>query len=449
MLRGTSSFDIAQLDASFHLKALDRRVLLRAPLGTPDWNTQQKKLIRSYITGSRREHSGKKHAEELESALCRAFNVRYSIATSSGREAIKLILLSLGCEPGERIVMPAFCCPSVMYAVLELGLVPVFADVGEDLQVDPESVSRVIRHGDRVLIVPHLFGGLADIPALSAIARSHGTAVLDDAAQAIGRRGTRDWAGCGGDAGIFSFGLFKPLNATGGGAVLTGDENLYKKIRTHMNDIPCPEYGRGILLKKYLKSAWRKISFRPFLHNRLRRSEGGPGGISQARQKFQPVGISPLEAELALFQLQGMAAIRENAVIKARRFSRHLSRIPFLRVPGQGSLDGYPRFVVQIKGDDAPRLFYAELFRKLLHEGIEVQPTYRPLARIFREMGYEPHGEFQRSEGLAEKLLCLPLYPEHQSALVLKALTDIAEESFPVEYGSSSKDLSDDSNLQS
>lgn len=242
-------FDIARLDAGAHLRALGSRLLLRAPLGVPEWDGRLQRLLGAWLLGARQGFAAVPCARELESELSRVFGARFCIATGSGREAIKLALLGLDLQPGERVVLPSFCCLSVLLPVLQLGLEPVLADVGDDLQLDPTSVRRVMRPGDRALIVPHLFGGLADLPELVEIARGCGAAVIDDAAQAIGRRGAWGWAGRGGDAGIFSFGLFKPLNALGGGAFLTDDEQLYHRARRAMGSVSCSEPGRAAVAK--------------------------------------------------------------------------------------------------------------------------------------------------------------------------------------------------------
>lgn len=414
-------FDIARLDAAFHLRAIGSRLLMRVPFGVPEWDWRQKRLLTAWLLGTRVRFSAAPCARDLEAELCRVFGAKFSIATGSGREAIKLALMGLDVQPGERVVLPSFCCFSVLLPVLELGLEPVLADVGEDLQIDPASVRRVIRSGDRALIVPHLFGGLADMPQLVEIARANGAAVIDDAAQAIGRQSDWGWAGCGGDVGIFSFGLFKPLNALGGGALLTDDERLYTRARQTIAGIPFQAQGRATVLRTLLKVVLRKVSYRVFLYHRLRqqRTENStPLGI-QRNNCLTP--IAPLNARLAASQLSLIATRRQQAGRKAYRYTESLSTISGIEVPGRGKQDGYPRLAVRLTGGQSKDRYH-ELFAGMLREGIEVQPTYRPLHRLLREMGREPEAEFALSETLAEQVMCLPFSPDRAFSPVMNAL---------------------------
>lgn len=425
MQNNVKSFDIAQLDAAFHLRALGPRLVLRSPMGVPEWDGRTKRLLATWLLGAGGGFDSAGSVRTLEDEIRRVFGAKFAIAVGSGREAIKLVLLGLGLQPGERVVLPSFCCFSVLLPMLELGLQPVLADVGDDLQIDPASVARVMRPGDRVLIVPHLFGGLADLSQLVEIARAHGAAVIDDAAQAIGRRGDWGWAGRGGDAGIFSFGLFKPLNALCGGALVTDDEQLYQCARQSVAGASSREMERAAVLKTWIKIAWRKASYRAFLYYRLRqqRAEVAGGGPIVSNRHISP--ITALNARLAAAQLADIASMREQSASLAQRFAEGMADLPMFDVPGRGACDGFPRFAIRL-ADDQPADIYSALFGALLREGIEVQPTYRPLSRLLREMGYEPQGEFLRSEMLAERVMCLPFSPRQGGGLALETLRKCA-----------------------
>lgn len=425
MQDNSGSFDIAWLDAAFHLRALGARVLLKVPLGVPEWGWRQKGLLAAWLLGARVGFAAEPYARDLEAELCRIFGAKFSIATGSGREAIKLALMGLDLQPGERVVLPSFCCLSVLLPVLELGLEPVLADVGDDLQIDPASVRRVMRSGDRALIVPHLFGGLADMPQLIQIARANGAAVIDDAAQAIGRQSDWGWAGRGGEVGIFSFGLFKPLNALGGGALLTDDERLYTRARRIIAGNPCQAQGRAAVLKTCLKVVWRKASYRLFLYHRLHQQRTENAGPPRVEENKSVTPIPPLNARLTASQLTLIASLRQQASQAASRCAESLADTPMITVPGRGGHDGYPRLAMRL-ADGQTAEGYRELFIGLLREGIEVQPAYRPLHRLLREMGREPKGEFSLSETLAEQVMCLPFSPKRAFSPVMEALQRIS-----------------------
>ena len=420
-----TSFDIAQLDADFHLKALKKRWFLKEPLGMPDWNLRQKRLIAAHLLKGQDDKRGRECAQALEEEVCRVFGARFCIATASGREAIKLVLLGLGAQAGERVILPSFCCLSVLMPVLELDLEPVLADVKDDLQVDPESVRRVMRPGDRALIVPHLFGGLADMPALVEIARANGAAVIDDAAQAIGLKADWGWAGRGGNAGVFSFGLCKPLNAMGGGAFLTDDEYLYERALKALQPGTYSNPSRAGVMKTWLKTAWRRYTYRPFLYNRLRQQGAQPLNAASSLEGDRRVyRIGALHAQLAASQMATIAARRQQASREAAAFKKGLARIPFVKMHNNGPQDGFPRFVLQTVQDRSAS-DYASIFSAFLQKGIEVQPTYRPLHRILKDMGRQPQGESCRSESLTEQLICLPFPDQKRGPRILQAMEDV------------------------
>ncbi|MDO3379727.1 DegT/DnrJ/EryC1/StrS family aminotransferase [Geoalkalibacter halelectricus] len=412
-------FDISELDAAFHLEALGRRWFLKAPFGVPSWEWEQKSLIAAYLLGRGSHFGAAESAGELEDQLCRMLGVKYCIATGSGREAIKLALLGLDIQPGERVVLPSFCCFSVLLPLLELGIEPVLADVGGDLQVDPESVSRVMRPGDRALIVPHLFGRLADMPRLAQIARSNGAALIDDAAQAIGLQGPMGWAGSSGDAGILSFGLFKPLNAMGGGALLTNDEKLRGRALKIVHGASRQATSKLSVIKTYMKTVWRRATFPLFLRNRRRQQVLS---TSQGCQKSSDPNrlitlIAPLHARLAASQLHQITYQRQEAARMAQQFAEQLASMGFIHTTQDACGDGCPRFVVRpsLKRGGS----YKALFAELLREGIEAQPTYRSLHRYLNASGHSVQGEFRHSDALSEQLLCLPFSSKSGFAPIL------------------------------
>lgn len=420
-----TSFDIAQLDAAFHLEALAGRWLLQAPLGVPAWGLRQKGLIASFLFQRRNSPRSEQCVRTLEDRLRQMFGARFCIATGSGREAIKLALLGLGSQPGDRVVMPSFGCLSVLMPVLELGLTPVFTDSGDDWQIDPESVQRVMRPGDRALIVPHLFGRLADMEALTRIARRCGARVIDDAAQAIGRKGSWGWAGRGGDAGIFSFGLGKPLSAMGGGALITDDGDLFDKIDNYMADVTFESNDYKAVVKTYIKAAWRQASYVGYLNLRRRQQKNIRAEGFSVQPNCNVRRIADLDALLAESQLGQIEGRQKALQGKAGEFADALDVLPFVEKSASGYV-GFPRWVVELCPEYASGDFYRGLFAHMLSRGIEVQPTYRPLHQFIRETGHQPLGEFGRSITLSKRLLCLPFSMQTDIRHVGRCLQDYA-----------------------
>ncbi|TGE26117.1 DegT/DnrJ/EryC1/StrS family aminotransferase [Hymenobacter aquaticus] len=152
------------------------------------------------------------------------------IPCGNGTDALQLALMSLRLPAGSEVIVPAFTYVATMEAVAILGLRPVCADVLPDtFGLDPAAVAAALTPRTGAIIAVHLFGQCADLHALSAVARQHGIALIEDNAQAIGatyRLADHEtvFAGTVGEVGTTSFFPSKNLGALGdGGALFTRD----------------------------------------------------------------------------------------------------------------------------------------------------------------------------------------------------------------------------------
>jgi dTDP-4-amino-4,6-dideoxygalactose transaminase len=157
------------------------------------------------------------------------------IGVANGTEALELGLRSLGVGPGKRVAMAANAAMYGTTAVLSCGADPVFVDIDPASHtLDPESLEAVLAAGPiDAVIVTHLYGRLADVGSILALADKHGFVVFEDCAQAHGARdasGRR--AGSFGKAASFSFYPTKNLGAIGdGGAIVTSDPHVADTLR--------------------------------------------------------------------------------------------------------------------------------------------------------------------------------------------------------------------------
>ena len=172
---------------------------------------------RAYLTLGR-------HVERFESAFAEYHGARYAVATSSGTAALEIILRHVGVAGGE-VVMPTNTFGATAFAALAAGGRPVFADIGADLTLDPESAAAQVTPRTRAVVTVHV-GGLVS-PAtteLAALCRSKGIALVEDAAHAHGSSLGGRFAGTLGVAGAFSFFTTKVMTTGEGGMVLTNDD---------------------------------------------------------------------------------------------------------------------------------------------------------------------------------------------------------------------------------
>jgi dTDP-4-amino-4,6-dideoxygalactose transaminase len=158
--------------------------------------------------------------------------VDHALGVGNGLDALSLILRAykqLGrLREGDEVIVPANTFIASFLAISENRLVPVPVEPdAASFNLDPASVERAIGPRTRAIMAVHLYGQLADITALPALARRQGLLLIEDAAQAHGASAQGRRAGTFGDAAAFSFFPTKNLGALGdGGAVVTGDARL-------------------------------------------------------------------------------------------------------------------------------------------------------------------------------------------------------------------------------
>jgi dTDP-4-amino-4,6-dideoxygalactose transaminase len=183
----------------------------------------------------------------LESDFARFLGVSHALAVTSGTGALHVALSALGVGPGQEIIVPAYLWVSVVAAVVNLGAIPVLADIDESFCLDPLDVRRRITPRTTGIIVVHMSGAPADSPALLMLARERGLFLLEDCAQCAGGGIRGKKVGTFGDMGIFSFQMNKNMSSGEGGCVVTGDQRLYQRaVGCHDTGFARDTDGRAI-----------------------------------------------------------------------------------------------------------------------------------------------------------------------------------------------------------
>lgn len=178
----------------------------------------------------------------LEQAIAELSGAKFGIGCASGTDALLLPLRALELQPGDEVITPSFTFFATAGTIHNTGGTPVFVDIDPStFNLSPAAVEAAITPRTRAIVVVHLFGQMAPMEEILAIATRHGIPVIEDAAQAIGarRRIEGEWrvAGSLGQVGAFSFFPSKNLGGWGdGGMMVTQDEALaqrLRRLRTH------------------------------------------------------------------------------------------------------------------------------------------------------------------------------------------------------------------------
>jgi dTDP-4-amino-4,6-dideoxygalactose transaminase len=192
----------------------------------------------------------------FEAEFANYLQIDHVLAVSSGTAALHTALSALKVGPGQEVIVPAYMWVSVVAAVINLGAIPVLAEIDQTFCLDPADVLRKITPRTAGIIAVHMSGAQADVITLLGIARQHDIFLLEDCAQCAGGSVGGKKVGTFGDMAIFSFQVNKNMSSGEAGAVATNNERLYRRaIACH--DCGCArDFSGSLLLEDEASLAW-------------------------------------------------------------------------------------------------------------------------------------------------------------------------------------------------
>jgi len=292
-------------------------------------------------------------AARFEDEMASWLKTSGGVATGSGGAALVLALRALGCGPGSEVILTTYVCRTVLDAVVATGAKPMLCDAGPDWVVRAEEIAPHVTPRTRAIIVAHLYGIFADLPAI----RAFGVPIVEDACQALGTTAQHTEQG---DCLVLSFHPTKCLTTGEGGMVLGRDPSLVARVRKLRDGIP-----------------------------------GKPG------REFSP--LPDLSAALGLSQLRRYPEFLRRRHDLAAKWRSALATIPGLgldRLNGVSSM--HFRFPLQRAGGlDACAAHFAT-------RGIHVRRGVDAL--LHRLLGLSDH-DFPIAVGLIAATVSLPIYP--------------------------------------
>ena len=173
---------------------------------------------------------------EFEQAIADYCNCKYAVGVSSGTDALLVSLLALDIGPGDEVITTPYTFVATAEAIARTGARPVFVDIEpETFNIDPKLIEAAITDNTVAILPVHLFGQMADMTRITAIARHYELQLVEDACQALGA--SAGWkAGAIGTCGCFSFFPSKNLGGIGdGGMITTNREELASTCRQLRN----------------------------------------------------------------------------------------------------------------------------------------------------------------------------------------------------------------------
>ncbi len=183
--------------------------------------------------------------EEKFAAYCGA---KHAQAVTSGTAALKVALAALGVGAGDEVITQGFTFVATWEAIFDIGAIPVFCEVDETLNMDPDDLEKKITAKTKAIIPVHMMGAPARIEEIVAVADRHNIPVLEDTAQAAGSSLNGKKLGAFGKCGTFSFDAVKTMTTGEGGMIITDDEELWRSMseyQDHGHDHAVNPGGRG------------------------------------------------------------------------------------------------------------------------------------------------------------------------------------------------------------
>jgi dTDP-4-amino-4,6-dideoxygalactose transaminase len=310
--------------------------------------------------------------EELEEKIARASGCKFGVGVSSGTDALLNALMSLEIGPGDEVITTPFTFFASAGSIARTGAEPVFVDIDpRTYNIDPDQIEAVVTENTKAIMPVHLYGQMADMDAIMAVARKHGLAVVEDAAQSITSTYKGRKAGSIGTAGCFSFFPSKNLGGIGdGGMIVTNDQTLYERMMIMRDHGQKPQY-----YYHYVGGNFR---------------------------------LDPLQAVALLVKLPHLddwsQARRRNAAYYDERFAGTAVETPYVS-PDCETI--YNQYCIRVPRRD-------DVVAHLRDKGIGCAiyyPVPLHLQECFAYLGYK-RGDFPESEKAALDIMALPIYPE-------------------------------------
>jgi dTDP-4-amino-4,6-dideoxygalactose transaminase len=347
--------------------------------------------------------------EECEKGIAKYSACQFAVGVTSGSDALLACLMAENIGPGDEVITTPYTFFATVGAISRLGATPVFVDIDPvTYNIDVTQIAAKITKKTRAIIPVHLYGQMADMDPIMALAESHKLVVIEDAAQAIGSEYKGRRAGSIGQYGCFSFFPSKNLGAAGdGGMIVTNDAQRAEKLRVLRAHGSKPKYFHKVIGGNFRLDALQAA----IVSAKLPHLDNWTAG----RQRNAKI-YDRLFVEAGLADAGGGAA---NVVLPKVSMNRHIFNQYVIRLAQRDQLQAY-----------------------LKNHGVGTEVYYPVPMHIQECFAYLGHkaGDFPKSESAANETLALPIYPELSEAQ-LRYVVDCVRDFFgKLSSGSSDHD---------
>jgi dTDP-4-amino-4,6-dideoxygalactose transaminase len=338
--------------------------------------------------------------KRFEAELAQYIDANHAIAVNSCTAGLHIALTALGIGPEDEVIVPTFTFCSTANVVVHLGARPVLVDAGEDFNIDPTRIENAITSRTKAIMPVHYSGQACDLEAVYRIASTHGLAVVEDAAHAIGAtyRGKKIGSShlfmslSNGEpvrsAAVFSFYATKNMTTGEGGMISTSDDALAERMRL-------------LTLHGMSRDAWKRYT-----------SAGS--WYYEVVEPGYKANMTDIQAALGIHQLRRLEGFIETRQQYARMYDEAFTSLDEILTPitHEDRSHIYHLYPILL---DLERLtidrarFIEEMRKRNIGTSVHFIPVH--LHPFYRDRFRYPEGNFPRAEDLYQRLVSLPLYP--------------------------------------
>jgi len=338
-----------------------------------------------------------KYTREFEEKFAKYVGVKYAVAVNSGTSALEIPLRALEIQ-GFSVIVPTNTFFATPASVIHAGGKVIFADMTENLCLDPNSVKQKIQKDTKGIIIVHIGGVVPpQTKEIQEICREHNLFLIEDAAHAHGSTLNGKPAGTFGEAAAFSFYPTKVMTSGEGGMIVTSDENIYKRALVFRDQ--------------------GKAGFLGNVHTEM-------GYNWRMSEIHAAIGLSQF-AHLNEF----INARRRMAKIYDRRLEE-ISRVTAVKIPSSVKSNYYKYTAILDNGIDRASLKreLKEKYKVSLSGEVYELPCH--LQPIFKDLYGFNGGELPVAEDLCQRQICLPVsavMTEDEAVYVIDSLKEVLE----------------------
>lgn len=347
--------------------------------------------------------------DEIERELEKYTTAKHAVVVSNGTAALHCACIAAGIGEGDEVITTPMTFAASANCALYCGAKPVFADIDpETYNIDPKSIEAHITDKTKAVVAVDFTGQAVKVKEIREICDKHGLIFIEDAAHSIGTKYNGMPVGSLADMTCFSFHPVKTITAGEGGAILTNDDELYKKlVLAHTHGIT---HDEGLMEGAPHEGPWyyEQISL----------------GFNYRMTDFQ--------AALLISQMKKLEAFKARRHEIVEIYNEAFSKIPEIIVQKEIPESDTCRHLYIIRLDlDKLNCTRKEFFDAMSAENVQPQIHYVPVYWFpyYQHMGYEK-GLCPNAEEVYKGIMSIPLYPkmtDRDVHDVIKAVEKIVE----------------------